>query len=358
MIKPLKYLIIAAFIIFSFLLDFQIVNAQLPEVSTVFVKRIFYNGEHNAFTDLVRFKDKYYLAFRSCPEGHGVSEKAYVIILSSKDAETWEIVNRFHVENRDTRDPHFLKFKDKLFVYTGTWYSKSDTIKPQKFNINQHLGYAVWTEDGKIWSKPTMLEGTYGHYIWRAAALGDKAYLCARRKHDFMELDDETKKNSILEAAMLESEDGLIWRKKALFIEHNGDETAFQFETDGLVTAIARRGGDNATLCISKSPYTSWKRTDLGRYIGGPLLAKWGTRYIVGGRQRRESGNVTTLYWLHDEQLHEFITFPCGGDNSYPGFVELNSRQALISYYSSHEKDENGNTITAIYLAKIEITDN
>ena len=40
-------------------------KAQFPEVSSVYVKRVFYNGEHNAFTDLIRFKGKYYLTFRS-----------------------------------------------------------------------------------------------------------------------------------------------------------------------------------------------------------------------------------------------------------------------------------------------------
>jgi len=39
-------------------------------------------------------------------------------------------VHRFSVAKRDTRDPHFLVFKDKLFVYTGTWYC-GDTAPPR-----------------------------------------------------------------------------------------------------------------------------------------------------------------------------------------------------------------------------------
>ena len=41
--------------------------------------------------------------------------------------------------------------------------------------------------DGAEWSEPVALEGTYGHYIWRAAAHGGKAYLCGRRKAGFTE---------------------------------------------------------------------------------------------------------------------------------------------------------------------------
>jgi len=46
-----------------------------------------------------------------------------------------------------------------------------------------------------------------------------------------------------------------------------------------------------------------------------------------------------------------------GGDNSYPGFVELSPTRGLVSWYSSHEKDDSGKTMTAIYLADLEIAE-
>lgn len=327
---------------------------SLPKVRIVSVKRIFSNGEHNAFTDLVRYNGRLYLAFRSCPDGHAVNATASIIILSSKNGDKWEQVFRFHVAQRDTRDPHFLKFKGKLFVYTGTWYC-GDQTEPGKYNLNQHLGYAVWSKDGRKWHGPKMLEGTYGHYIWRAAAFSGKAYLCGRRKHEFAELAPGTNADPITESAMLESDDGLIWKKVALFQQHNGDETAFLFEPDGSVLAVARRGRGNAELCRSRPPYRQWQRKDLGRYIGGPLLAKWNGRYLVGGRKRENGTYRTTLYWLVNDELHQFAELPSDGDNSYPGFVELGPKRALVSYYSSHERDKDGKPMTAIYLAELEI---
>ncbi|MAV36594.1 MAG: hypothetical protein CMJ59_14200, partial [Planctomycetaceae bacterium] len=56
-----------------------------------------------------------------------------------------------------------------------------------------------------------------------------------------------------------------------------------------------------------------------------------------------------------DDRLEEFAELPSGGDTSYPGFVELSPTRALMSWYSSHEKDARGQTITAIYLADLEI---
>jgi hypothetical protein len=92
--------------------------------------------------------------------------------------------HRFSVKERDTRDPHFLVFKDRLFVYTGTWWSGTTTLQREEYDMNRHLGFAVvlgrWREMERA---DDAMEGTFGLYIWRAAThFGGKAYLCGRRK--------------------------------------------------------------------------------------------------------------------------------------------------------------------------------
>src|SRR5262245_64221756 len=79
-----------------------------PQVTVSSVRRVFHNGEHNAFTDLCRYRGQVYLTSRSCPDGHMVHPTASIIVLRSRDGETWDEVHRFRVEQRDTRDPHFL----------------------------------------------------------------------------------------------------------------------------------------------------------------------------------------------------------------------------------------------------------
>jgi hypothetical protein len=325
-----------------------------PSVEVRNVRRAFHNGEHNAFTDLVWFRDRIYLTFRSCPDGHMVHPTSCIIVLCSQDqGATWNEVHRFSVSQRDTRDPHFLVFRDRLFVYSGTWYSGPTTLAREDYDLNKHLGYAAWSDDGVNWQSPVMLEGTFGHYIWRAATFGDKAYLCGRRKPGF-----EVRargEGRVVESLMLESDDGLIWRKKSVFQNLTGDETAFLFEPDGNALAIARHGERKAAgLLRSKMPWSTWERTDLGLSIGGPLLARWNDRYVVGGRKTKE-GQVprTFLAWLEGNSLTEFAELPSGGDNSYPGLVSLSESTALVSWYSSHEMDGDGKPITAIYLAEL-----
>ncbi len=326
----------------------------VPELRVASVRRVFYNGEHNAFTDLCRFQGQLYLTFRSCPDGHMVHPTASIIILRSADnGANWEQVHRFSVKERDTRDPHFLVFRDRLLVYTGTWYSGPGTLKSSDYDLNKHLGFAAWSDNGTNWNGPVMLEGTFGHYIWRAATFDGKAYLCGRRKPGF-EIGPRGEGEKI-QSLMLESEDGLVWRKRAFFQEIAGDETAFLFQTDGSVLAVMRHGGGkNALLLRSKPPLADWERNDLGCSIGGPLLVKWGEHLLVGGRKTtREKGPKTALWWLVNEQLKQCAELPSGGDNSYPGFVELSPTRALLSYYSSHERDQDGRALTAIYLAEL-----
>jgi hypothetical protein len=330
--------------------------AEGPQVEVRNIRRAFHNGEHNAFTDLVKFRDRYYLTFRSCPDGHMVFATSSILVLVSDDLETWKPVQRFSVPNRDTRDPHFQVFRDRLFVYTGTWYAGDKATASSERDLNLHLGYAAWSDDGSTWHGPVMLEGTFGHYIWRAAARGDKAYLCGRRKHEF---DVRPRREGPqVESALLESDDGLVWRTRSLFQEVNGDETAFQFESDGGRVAIARRGNQPAQVLRAAPPYAEWDRRDLDRYIGGPLLARWGDRWVVGGRKSiGPAGPKTSLCWLNGDALQEFADLPSGGDNSYPGWLELSPTHAVVSWYSSHENDAAGKPITAIYLADLHLAE-
>ena len=85
-------------------------SQEFPQIRILSVHRVFDNGEHNAFTDLCRYNGRYYLTFRSCPDGHGIHPTSSIIILTSTDYKIWHESFRFHVAERDTRDPHFFIF--------------------------------------------------------------------------------------------------------------------------------------------------------------------------------------------------------------------------------------------------------
>ncbi len=327
-----------------------------PAICIDNLQKVYNDGEHNAFTDLCRFGDRLYLAFRTCPDGHMVYNTSRIVVMASQHGEVWERVKAFSVPDRDVRDPHFLVFGDKLFVYSGTWLCNFRTQDQRE--LNDHLGYCVWTADGVHWQGPRVCEGTRGYYIWRAASCGDKAFLNGRCKRGFQTPQTHEEQWAICQSALLESRDGTRWKPAALFQDGYGDETAFVFEQDGTVVAVMRNGrrSEPAVLCRAEPPYEDWQRTELGNCIGGPLLARWGRRYLVGGRKLLDSDRpLTALYWLERDRLREALELPSGGDCSYPGFVMLDDDTGLLSYYSSHEGGGPEDLRASIYLAHLRI---
>jgi hypothetical protein len=129
------------------------------------------------------------------------------------------------------RDPHLLVFDQKLFVYSGAWLV--DPADPRSMDMNDHLGFCAWSEDGVNWHGPRMLEGTHGFYIWRAAAHGDMAYLNGRRVHNYASIPDSATQAEQTESWLLQSRDGFNWLPAGLIQPHFGDETALLFEADG-----------------------------------------------------------------------------------------------------------------------------
>jgi hypothetical protein len=319
------------------------------------LRQLYNDGNHNAFTDLCRFGDHYYLTFRSCPHGHMIFSASRIVILRSPDGQTWTEVHAFNVPDRDVRDPHFLVFQEKLFIYTGTW--PVDPTDSHKMDQNNHLGFAVWSTDGANWSSPQALAGTHGYYIWRAATDGGVAYLNGRCIRDFVTPADNAEERALMQSWLLQSHDGLTWSQAGLVKASYGDETAFLFAEAGHLLALVRtEAGHPAELCRSAPPYQSWACTTLDRAVGGPLLARWGERYLVGGRKSVDrSRPVTALYWLVDDALVEALELPSGGDTSYPGFVQTAPDRALLSYYSSHEGSGTSLAPCHIYLAELQL---
>lgn len=330
-------------------------HAAVDSIQIDSIQTIVDDGLHNAFTDLCQFNGDLYLTYRACPEGHMLFTSSRIVVLRSRDGGSWEEVYRFGVPDRDVRDPHFLVFDNKLFVYSGTWWVHPEG---EERDVNHHVGYCAWSEDGSTWQGPQMLNGTHGYYIWRAATHDGVAYLNGRRVRDFAVITERSQRNEAMESWLLRSENGFDWQPIGLMQPDHGDETAILFEEDGSALALARSMAlKPAQVCRARPPYTEWTRIDLDRYVGGPMLAQWGDGYLVGGRKMIERERpVTTLYWLKDDQLHEITELPSGGDNSYPGFVALSPQQGLLSFYSSHEGSGNSQAPSAIYLAKLSRT--
>jgi hypothetical protein len=77
---------------------------------------------------------------------------------------------------------------------------------------------------------------------------------------------------------------------------------------------------------------------------------------LVGGRKIPNDNNPkTVLSWLAGDKLVDMLELPSGGDTSYPGFIALNDKKGLLSYYSSHEGSNSKLAPCSIYLAELSL---
>src|SRR5581483_7144093 len=73
-----------------------------PKAELVEVRKIWEQAPHNAFTDLIRFRNRWYCAFR---EGAAHAEgEGKLRVLTSTDGEQWEAVALIAEPGRDLRD--------------------------------------------------------------------------------------------------------------------------------------------------------------------------------------------------------------------------------------------------------------
>ncbi|HEU5118198.1 MAG TPA: exo-alpha-sialidase, partial [Isosphaeraceae bacterium] len=77
--------------------------SRADEVELVSVEKIWDKGSHNAFTDLARWRDRWYCTFRESDAHVGGDGKLRV--LESEDGKTWKSAALIAEEGIDLRDP-------------------------------------------------------------------------------------------------------------------------------------------------------------------------------------------------------------------------------------------------------------
>jgi hypothetical protein len=296
------------------------------------VKAIWGRGPHNAFTDLARFKDRWYCTFR---EGQGhVSPDGAVRILSSADGEVWGSSALLSVPGADLRDPKLSVTPDGylLLIAAAAWPPPAEVT---------HRTMTWLSSDGKEWSGPTEA-GDPNVWLWRVSWHMGRAY----------GLGYSTTTDRFVR--IYTSRDGTRFTTLADKVFDSGypNESSILFLPDNTALCLLRRDGDDGTAQLGKAvpPYRGWTWHDLGVKIGGPHMIRLPDGRIVAAVRLYDGQARTSLCWLDAGQpkLDEFLALPSGGDNSYPGLV-FHDGLLWVSYYSSHEGK------SMIYLARVRV---
>lgn len=293
--------------------------------------KIWDKAPHNAFTDLVRFHDRWFCVFR---EGQGhVSPDGALRVITSVDGETWESAALITSSNSDLRDAKITVTPDGQLMLCG-----AEALHDKSQHTHQSLAW--FSRDGRTWSEKHAI-GDPDFWLWRVTWHQGTAYGigygCGKEKS----------------VRLYSSKDG---KKFETLVERLHDvgypnETSIVFEGDTAYCLLRRDGQANepntGLLGVSQAPYTKWEWKDLGTRIGGPHMIRLPDGRFVAAVRLYDTKVRTSLCWIDPQagKLTEFLTLPSGGDTSYAGLV-LHEDQLWVSYYSSHEGK------TSIYLSK------
>ena len=302
-------------------------NAEL-----VALRKLWDRAPHNAFTDLVRFKEQWFCVFR---EGAAhVSPDGAMRVLSSPDGEAWTSAARLTWAEGDLRDA-------KITITPKAELMLSGAAALHQPAAAKHQSLAWFSADGRTWSAPVMI-GDTNFWLWRTTWHKGTAYSIGY---------DTTSESSI---RLYRSRDGRKFETLVprLFDQGRPNETSILFLPDNTALCLLRRDGQpgSGQLGRAKPPYDKWDWRDLGVRIGGPHMLRLPDGRIVAAVRLYDGAVRTSLMWLDPEaaRLTEFFKLPSGGDTSYAGLVWYTGL-LWVSYYSSHEGK------TSIYLAKVRL---
>ena len=320
-------------------------QGKYERVTLIEVKKIWDEGEHSAFTDLIRFNDEWFCTFR---EGRGhVDPDGVLRVIKSRDGVRWESTAMITSETGDLRDPKLSVTPDGRLMLVS---AERENIPGDdgRVRYTQLQSFAWFSPDGVNWSERHAI-GDPDFWLWRVTWHEGIAYCIAKGEH-----------TQINRLRMYRSENGEKFETYVETLLESGhpvlegrpkpSETTIVFMKDGTAHSLTHTGGRDGrgtVIGTSKSPYREWDWKSPGIGIGGPNMIPLPDGRLVAV-VRFYVPTRTSLAWVDPNEgtLREFLVLPSGGDQSYAGLV-WHEDMLWISYYSGHEEK------TSIYLAKV-----
>ena len=320
--------------------------AHKSGAQVVEVRKIWDAGEHNAFTDLVRWTHAWWCTFREAQDHVGGDGR--IRVLTSADGQKWESAAWVSEPGVDLRDPKFSITPDgRLMIVCGGSIYVGKGYRGRQSRV-------LFSNDGRSWTPPVKVL-TSGEWLWRVIWHDGKAYGTAYDSNYYRvpASEDLVRSQGEWTLKLFRSDDGVKWDLIGpMEVSGQPNETTIRFLANGDLMAMVRReaGTKKGWVGVTRAPFTQWNWYESNHQFGGPNFIQLPTGALVAGtRDYTVPGKHTTLIgWLQPQGIEPLATLPSSGDNSYPGLV-LHEDLLWVSYYSSHEGK------TSIYLAKIKL---
>ena len=265
-------------------------------------KVIYHNGQHNAFTSMVRWKDKYWVAFR-----HGATHKSHdgqIMVMSSADLETWSEPQAVINTSIDDRDPTVFICNEQLFVNSMSKLHEGEKER----RLVSMSSFIVSSSDGVNWTEPQLALPEH-RAIWWVAPGPDALYasVYGAGRGDGVRADSP---NYCKWTELWRSEDGLAWEKVGIISDENrAGEAALAFLPDKRLFAFVRHDEhDKPEIKFASPPYTEWETAvELGFRNNGPSIGLVGDKLVTATRAHFEDPRTPLADDLCRERLRGMI---------------------------------------------------
>lgn len=307
------------------------------------VRKIWDSAPHNAFTDLVKYRGRYYCTFREgtghIPAKDGSGDGG-IRLLESKDGIKWESVALLTKKGYDLRDPKLAVTPGKRLMIQmgGSIYKNGE--------FTGRLPFVSFMEkDGTLSGViPVAIDEaikTNVDWLWRVTWYKGIGYGTVYQVSDRQEW----------KLYLVKTSDGVNYQYVSqLVVDGKPNESTIGFLKSDEMQVVVRREAGTKTGYIgrSKFPYAEWKWDDLGIRLGGPnMITLPNGKTIIGTRSYHGNIYRTALFeFVPPNGVKELLELPSLGDTGYPGLITVR-RELWVSYNSAHEGK------VAIYLARI-----
>ncbi|WP_066313334.1 hypothetical protein [Flavobacterium sp. TAB 87] len=301
---------------------------------------------HRAFTDLVYFDNRWLLTYRESNE-HIFGEDGVAKILSSLNADDWELVKLYKYQGFDFRDPKFAIKDNKLLFYThGSTYLEAYRSAPKEYKDfrAKYTGDGNWSLLNEVFvdKKNGTISNLKGNetYPWRVTYYKGIGYVFGYNfQHDVFNF--------------YTTEDDVYFKNTNTLKSPTGtpNEATVRVDENGVFYSLVRREYATALLGKSKDLGLTWNWFgNIPIYaFGGPNFLFYKDGILLSGREKEKL--ILGYFDLKTGDYKKILTFESGGDCSYPGMV-ITDNFLWISYYSQHEQKRG----SSIYLSRINLS--
>lgn len=306
--------------------------------------------DSNNNLDLVRHEGFTYFAFRTAPT-HFASSIAKLIVLRSKDLVKWEKETVFSL-GCDLREPRFLVFANKLFLYFVKCGTRMLHFEPNGIQVTER------TADG--WTIPEAVFNP-GYVVWRARAFLDKAYMSVYNGAGLYTTGDRAG-----DLRLLTSDDGRNWApisERPQIDRVGAEEGEFCFDRDGNLVSVVRLETSGSLVCTApRDDLATWSyQYSPEKYDSSLMLEHAGQFYVIA--RRNIAGAFEAAKQVLPDSLHRawrmarysltrkrtalyrvdvaggrlvpLFDFPSRGDTAFAAVVPLDANRFHVMNYSS-----------------------